>query len=389
MTSGPDMRVPVRSSRDAIPFTLRVVAGWSWRILGVLLLAAAVVALIARLKVMFVALFVALLITALLQPALARLVRLRVPRIVATALVLVVGFAAVIGVVFLAGQAIVDQADELAAALATGVTTILDWVERTLGLSVTQLGQYASSLGDNAGGGGSLGSGVFGVAGNALDVAAGAGIALFATIFFLYDGPRIWSWVTSLFPTRAGTHVEQAGQLSWQTLSGYARGTVLIAAIDAVGIGVGVALIGVPLAVPIGVLVFFASFIPVIGALLSGLAAVLIALATLGWTAALLTVGVVLLVQQLEGHVLQPLIQGRLVAIHPPGRRSRRDSRDDRRRADRCRHRRPSGRRRERPRPLRHTPERRRRPGVGFCRHRASRSARTAPAAAVSRASRP
>ncbi len=158
---------------------------------------------------------------------------------------------------------------------------------------------------------------MFGVAGNALDVAAGAGIALFATIFFLYDGPRIWSWVTSLFPTRAGTHVEQAGQLSWQTLSGYARGTVLIAAIDAVGIGVGVALIGVPLAVPIGVLVFFASFIPVIGALLSGLAAVLIALATLGRTAALLTVGVVLLVQQLEGHVLQPLIQGRLVAIHP------------------------------------------------------------------------
>jgi predicted PurR-regulated permease PerM len=116
-------------------------------------------------------------------------------------------------------------------------------------------------------------------------VAAGAGVALFATIFFLYDGPHIWSWVTSLFPTRARTHVEQAGRLSWQTLSGYARGTVLIAAIDAVGIGVGVALIGVPLAVPIGVLVFFASFIPVIGALLSGLAAV--------------------------------LIQGRLVAIHP------------------------------------------------------------------------
>jgi predicted PurR-regulated permease PerM len=318
VTSGPDTRVPVRSSRDAIPFTLRVVAGWSWRILVVLLLAAAVVALIARLKVMFVAVFVALLITALLQPPLARLVRLRVPRILATALVLLVGVAAVIGVVFLAGQAIVAQADELAATLATGVTTLLDWVEMTLGLGVSQRGEYASSLVDSAGGsGGSVGAGVFGVAGNALDVAAGAGVALFATIFFLYDGPRIWSWVTSLFPTRAGTHVEQAGQLSWQTLSGYARGTVLIAAIDAVGIGVGVALIGVPLAVPIGVLVFFASFIPVIGALLSGLAAVLIALATLGWTAALLTVGVVLLVQQLEGHVLQPLIQGRLVAIHP------------------------------------------------------------------------
>ena len=308
----------MRSSREAIPFTLRVVAGWSWRILGVLLLVAALLALVAWLKVMFVALFVALLLTALLQPPLARLVRLRLPRVLATAVVLVVGVAAVVGVVFLAGEAILAQVDELAAALATGVSTVLDWVDRTFGLSVTQLGGYASSLVDNAGGsGGSVGAGVFGVAGSALDVAAGAGVALFATIFFLYDGPHIWSWVISLFPTRARTHVEEAGRLSWQTLSGYARGTVLIAAIDAVGIGVGVALIGVPLAVPIGVLVFFASFIPVIGALLSGLAAVLIALATLGWTAALLTLGVVLAVQQLEGHVLQPLIQGRLVALHP------------------------------------------------------------------------
>jgi predicted PurR-regulated permease PerM len=111
--------------------------------------------------------------------------------------------------------------------------------------------------------------------------------------------------------------VAEAGRLSWQTLSSYARATIVIAAIDGVGIGVGAALLGVPLALPIGVLVFFGSFIPIVGALITGLVAVLIALATLGVTSALLMALVVVAVQQLEGHVLQPLIQGKLVSIHP------------------------------------------------------------------------
>jgi predicted PurR-regulated permease PerM len=301
-----------------VPRGLRVVAGWSWRILVVLGLVVACITVIVRLEVLFVALFVALLATALLQPGMDLLRRAGLPQALAAAVTLI-GALAVVGVVFyLTGRALAGQAGELSAAVADGFNQLKLWIEDTFGLSAEQLGEYTTrlweSLRENAG---SIGSGVFGAASTAGEFLAGAGVALFATIFFLYDGPGIWRWVGSLFPAGPRAHVDQAGALSWQALSGYARGTVLIAAIDAIGIGVGVALLGVPLAGPIAVLVFFGSFIPIVGATLSGLVAVLVALATKGLTTAVLTLGVVLLVQQLEGHVLQPLIQGRFVAIHP------------------------------------------------------------------------
>ena len=306
---------------EAVPAGLRTVAAWSWRILVILLLAAALIAVIARLEVLFVALFVALLVTSLLQPGAAWLRRRGVPGVLATAGVLVAALGVLLGVLFLAVRSVVDQFDELTAAVLDGFEKVRLWVEGTFGLSLDQLQARASDLLSGLGGGGGDGGGIassaFGAASTALEVVSGAGIALFATIFFVHDGPRIWGWVASLFPPGARTHVNEAGQLSWSTLSGYARGTVLIAAIDATGIGVGAWLIGVPLAGTIAVLVFFFSFIPIVGALLSGLVAVLIALATQGLTAALLVLVIVILVQQLEGHILQPLIQGKLVAIHP------------------------------------------------------------------------
>lgn len=309
---------------DGVPQGLRTVAGWSWRLLVILALAAALVALMARLQVLFVALFVALLATALLEPGAHALRRAGVPAVVATGGVLLGALVTMIGLLFLAGRSLVGQADEFAAAVTDGFEKIQAWAQDTFGLDLGQLEGTVGSLAENLGGvlsggeaSGTLVSSAFGAAATALEVVAGAGIALFATIFFVHDGPGIWSWVTSLFPRGAADHVDLAGRLSWGTLSAYSRGTVLIAAIDAVGIGVGVALLGVPLAGPIAVIVFFGSFIPIVGALVSGLVAVLIALATKGLTTALLAIAVVLLVQQLEGHVLQPLIQGKLVALHP------------------------------------------------------------------------
>jgi predicted PurR-regulated permease PerM len=309
------------AAQEAVPAALRTVAGWSWRILVILLLCAALIAVIARLEVLFVALFVALLITSLLQPGAAALRRMGVPGVLATAGVLLAALGVFLGVLFLAVRSVVDQFDELSAAVLDGFEKVRLWIQGTLGLSLEQFQDRASDLlsglGGTEGEGGGIASSAFGAASTALEVVSGAGIALFATIFFVHDGPRIWGWVTSLFPPGARTHVEEAGTLSWSTLSGYARGTVVIAAIDATGIGVGAWIIGVPLAGTIAVLVFFFSFIPIVGALLSGLVAVLIALATQGLTAALLMLVIVILVQQLEGHILQPVIQGKLVAIHP------------------------------------------------------------------------
>jgi len=142
-------------------------------------------------------------------------------------------------------------------------------------------------------------------------------LGIFATVILVSEGPRMWQ--ASLRPLTHDRRVRVGlmGGVAWRTLVAYARGTVIVALVDAVGIGVGVAVVGVPLAVPIGALVFFSSFVPLIGALVSGFAAVLVALAWGGITPALLVLAIVLVVQQLEGQVLDPLIQARMVRLHP------------------------------------------------------------------------
>ncbi len=307
-----------RTTQDRVPQGLQTAAAWSWRILVILAVAVAGVLVVIRLEVLFVAIFVALLATALLAPAERRLRAWGVPRGLSTALVLV-GASVVLGVlVYFVMRSVLGQASEFTAAIAEGVETVRVWVDETFGMSLEDVGaRIREFLGSVAGDGGGLTSSAFGAASTAIEVLAGAGITLFAIIFFVHEGPRIWAWAVSLFPTGVRGHVDTAGRLSWHTLAAYARGTVVIAAIDAVGIGVGVALVGVPLAGPIAVLVFFSAFIPIVGALVSGFVAVLIALATQGLTSALLVTAIVIGVQQLEGQVLQPLIQGRMVALHP------------------------------------------------------------------------
>ncbi|MGB7980980.1 MAG: AI-2E family transporter [Candidatus Nanopelagicales bacterium] len=308
---------PTRPPED-VPAGLRIAAAWSWRILVVLLLVSVAAFVTVSLQVLFVALFVALLITALIHPATERLRGWGVPHILATVLVLVGFVAGVIAVLYFAGRSLAGQAETIGTAVTEGFDEVTAWAQRTFGISLDQVSGSLGSLSDGLGGAGEgIASSAFGFASTALEVLGGAGIALFATIFFVHDGAGIWAWLTRLFPRSVRERVDDAGQLSWSTLSSYARGTVLIAAIDAVGIGVGVALIGVPLAGAIGVLVFFGAFIPIVGALVSGAVAVLVALATVGWTAALAVAAIVLIVQQVEGQILQPLIQGKMVSLHP------------------------------------------------------------------------
>jgi predicted PurR-regulated permease PerM len=312
-----EQRAPEAGS---VPQGLRTAAAWSWRILVILALVIALLVVVVRLETLFVALFVALLLTALLEPGAARLTRLGVPRILATAGVLVGAVAVIVGVLYLAGRSLARQLEELSTATVDGYNQLVEWAQTTFGFDLGAVSGSITSWIDGLGSGesgSSLAASVFGAASTAFEVVGGAGIALFATIFFVHDGARIWQWVTHLFPSGARAHIDRAGSLSWQTLTAYARGTVIIAAIDGIGIGLGAALIGVPLAAPIGLLVFFFAFIPIVGALLSGFVAVLIALATQGITGALLMLAVVLVVQQVEGHILQPLIQGKMVAIHP------------------------------------------------------------------------
>ena len=149
------------------------------------------------------------------------------------------------------------------------------------------------------------------------EVLTGALLVLFATFFFLRDGRKIWRFLVRLFPVNARWQLADAGEASWATLGAYVRATVLVAFIDAVGIGLALVILEVPFAFPLAALVFLGAFIPIVGASVSGAVAVLVALVDQGWVIALIVLGAVIVVQQIEGHVLQPLIMGRAVAIHP------------------------------------------------------------------------
>jgi len=142
-------------------------------------------------------------------------------------------------------------------------------------------------------------------------------LVLFFLLFSLRDGAKIWTWVVGLAPRAARSRIRGAGDRAWSTLSGYVRATVLVAFVDSIGIGLGLFILQVPLALPLTAFVFLSSFIPIIGALLSGTVAVLVALVTGGFVKALIVLGVVIAVQQLESHVLQPVLMGRAVHLHP------------------------------------------------------------------------
>lgn len=320
MTSEQRAPSPGLRDDDEVPRAVRVAAAWSWRLLVVAAAVVAVVLMVNRLKPLFLSLFIALLFAALLSPAVRAVQRLVRSRGAATAIVLIAGIALLVAVgSFLAIQ-ISGQVKDLGTTFSDGVDQIRRYVESTLGISDSTLNGYIEqirqSLSKNRD---SLVAGAVSGAAIAVEVVTGAFIALFATIFFLLDGARIWQWVVSLFPRRAQHGVDEAGSLSWVVLTGYVRGTLIIASTDALFIGIAIAIIGVPLALPLAVLVFFGAFIPIVGALISGFVAVAVALAANGPVAALLVLASILAVQQIEGHILQPLVMGRFVSVHPLG----------------------------------------------------------------------
>jgi predicted PurR-regulated permease PerM len=200
-----------------------------------------------------------------------------------------------------------------------GVDKVRDWlVEGPLGLSQKQIDGYSDSatraVSDNKS---TITSGALSTATTVGHVLAGFFIVLFVTFFFLRDGAQIWAFLTRFLPRSARLPVWTAGNEAWETLNAYVKATVFVAFVDALGIGIGAAVLGVPLALPLGALVFLSSFIPVIGATLSGAVAVLVALVAKGPVTALIMLAIVIAVQQLEGHVLQPFVMGRAVALHP------------------------------------------------------------------------
>lgn len=303
-----------------VPPSVQAAAAWSWRLLLILAAVAAGVWLLAVLKVIVVPVVVALLLTVLLAPFATFLQRrVRLPRGAAAGVALVVLLAVVGGLLTLAGRSIARGIADLWGQAQEGVDTLLAWLaDGPLQLGSAELDGYVDQLqGALAGSSEQIATGALSVTVTVGHVLAGALVAVFCTLFFLVDGRRIWAWVVGLLPRGSRERVHQAGRRGWVTLGAYTRTQILVAGVDAVGIGLGAVLLQLPLAVPLAVLVFFGSFIPFVGAIITGTIAVLVALVAQGWASALIMLLVVLFVQQLEGHVLQPFLMGHAVSLHP------------------------------------------------------------------------
>ncbi|SHN45730.1 AI-2E family transporter [Cryptosporangium aurantiacum] len=304
---------------ESVPVALRVAAAWAWRLVIVAAVLYGLAHIISMLRFVVIPLMVALLLAALLEPAAGWLRKRGAPNALAATTILVFGLVFVFGTLYLVIQAFINGLQDLTEQVNQALNEGRDWLlSGPLHISQEQIDSYVDRaqkwLSENSS---SLTSGALSTATTLGEVVTGFFLVLFTLFFFLKDGSQIWRFITRLLPRPARPAVRQAGQYSWHTLTSYVRATVFVAFVDAVGIGIGLAVLKVPLTLPLSALVFLGAFIPVIGATLSGAVAVAVALVTQGPAAALIILAVVIGVQQLEGHVLQPLIMGRAVALHP------------------------------------------------------------------------
>ncbi|MHB8184558.1 MAG: AI-2E family transporter [Dermatophilaceae bacterium] len=306
---------------DTVSWGLQVAAAWSLRFLIVVAALFVLLNLLNAVSLVTITVIVAVMISALLQPAVGLLTRHRVPRILAAILVFVLGMTALVGAAWFVVQQVSANASALGSQLQDAVTTIRNWlITGPPRMSETQVNQQIDALtkaiSDNRAG---VAQGVFATANSALGVVGGAVFTLFATLFLMTDDGGIWRWVVRLFPSEARAKVAHAGTVAWRTLIAYMRSTVLLALINSLTMVVVMVIAGMPLVVPLGVLLFLGSMIPLIGMLVTGVVVVLVALVTKSLVMALVMALALVLTIQLEGNLLNPFILGKAVQIHPLG----------------------------------------------------------------------
>ncbi|WP_374010074.1 AI-2E family transporter [Leifsonia sp. LS-T14] len=316
---GRELGEPTDGTDEALPRGMRIAGAWSWRLLVVGAVIAVVIFLIIQLKLIVIPVLIAVLLAALLVPFKDFLVRHRWPKWLAILTVLITLVIVVGGLFYLAIWQVTRESGDLQRRSVSAFNGLQDWLTTgPLGLSHDQIGNAFASISKSIQQDGQVFlSGALSVGSTVGHIFAGALLTLFSTIFILIDGKSIWGWIVRVFPKRSRPAVDGAGKAGWVTLRNFAKVQVLVASIDALGIGLGAFFLGLPLVIPIAVLVFLGSFIPVVGAVVTGILAVFIALVFKGWVFALIMLGVVLLVQQIEGHILQPLIMGSAVKVHP------------------------------------------------------------------------
>ncbi|NMR20744.1 AI-2E family transporter [Cellulomonas fimi] len=302
------------------PHWLRTMAGISWRLLVVVAAVVLVFYATSRVQLLFVAVFIGLVFTAVLRPAVELLSRF-LPRGLATAVSLLGGFLVLAGLLTYVGLSVAGQWVVLSEQFGSGVEDIKGWlidgplpfvitdaqIDEWITEGQTWLQQNSDELAGQAAQG----------AGSVVEVFAALALATFCSVFFLARGSQMWTWFLNQLPARVRETWQTAGGAGWYTFSGYTRGTVIIAVADGVLAFLLLGIVGVPLAAPLAVLVLIGAFIPLIGAPAAMVVAMIVALAANGPVQAVIVGVGIALIGQFEGHILQPLVMGKQVHLHP------------------------------------------------------------------------
>jgi putative heme transporter len=325
-TTVPDGAVPSISAElpehdQAVPRGIRVAGAWAWRAIVIAIVLYGLGWLARYLSEVLIPVAVAILLAALLSPVANRLRIWRLPRGAATAITVLGGLVAIVGVLILIGSQIATQSSSLSGNVVVGFNQLVVWLKNgPLHISADwfnvdawgeRIQNFVKDSGDTiAKYAGEISSKVG-------HFFAGLAIMLFSLFYFLYDGRGLFTFVLKLIPIRARERVDEAARQGWRSLSSYVKATILVAFVDALGVLIAALILGVPLAPALAALVFLGAFIPIVGAFVSGFVAVIVALVALGWVKALIMLGCIILVMQVEGHVMQPFLLGRAVKLHP------------------------------------------------------------------------
>ena len=317
----------LESERDAarsVPWPLRLSAALSWRLIVVVIAAAGIAWAASKIWTLIISVAIALLLAVLLEPLVRWLtVKAKLPRTLAAALGLLFLVGLVAGSLSQAGTEITMQLPDLMTKASGGLDTFRDWLaqlpwkidmtvfDNVVTSAMTQITNYVQQNVQQ------IFSQAYSVTSSVVSLVSGFLIMLFCLFFFLKEGRTIWLWIVRLFPAPARTPLHESAIRGWVTLGSYVRTQIQVAAIDAVGIGLGAFFLGLPMVLPIIVVVFFASFVPIAGAMVSGAIAVLVALVDQGITAGVIMLVVILVVQQIESNLLQPLLMSHAVSLHP------------------------------------------------------------------------
>jgi putative heme transporter len=310
-------RAPVTPADSAVHHSLRLAAAYAWRLIVVAVAVYLVFAVLAKLTLVAVAVFVGLVIAALLRPLVDVFAR-ALPRGLAVAVALLLTIFALGGVFTFVANSVAGQSATLTAQFTHGLTEIEQSLARApfhlRSVDLTQLGQQLRDWVTQNGG--SLAGQALGGAGVAIEVLSGLVLAVFCSVFFLASGGRIWTWLLTQ-AGGGGRRWDGPARAGWATFAGYTRGVVIIAATNAVLVCVALLILRVPLALPLALLTFFAAFIPLIGSPIALFVATLVALAARGPLIALLVLGLIVVIGQIEGHLLHPMVMSRAVNLHP------------------------------------------------------------------------